>query len=861
MSEPERPFIVLPPPAQVTTAKRPKPRGGTAGPNKARQIERLTPQFAALQEALAEKRAALQANSSGIAPEQVLVLETNGPASEFYELVANTPGLEWLADEELRDLDPDGDFFDRNRPGKPLSARTYLVMTNQEALAQLLSVWEDWPKKRRLPEALRAWQEVFRKLRTIRRWDVQDRLEETGILERWREERASGFHGLYTVEIELWHRQPLERAAAVTRVRQCVEAERGRVVDACELEPIAYSALLATLPIDAVDRILAASRSVELVRHDDVRLFRPGGQGVGGTEDDRPPQNAPMSEPDVTTLRPPVIGLLDGLPLENHALLAQRLVVDDPDDFAQQYQAAQRQHGTAMASLILHGDLGNGEAPAPRKLYVHPVLQPHPANPFREAPPYDRIWVDVIHRAVRRALEADGGEGPAAPTVRVFNVSVGDGYQQFLRSMSALARLLDWLSSKYGVLFVVSAGNHDASPIIVETTEATGDGAERAVLRALHADQKNRRLLAPAETVNGLTIGAAHEDAAGPWQPQAVYEALLVRTPGIPSPISSLGRGYRRAVKPELLMPGGRCVFTHTPSSAEQTTRFEVSNRARLPPGQRVAAPSAMPGNDRGTTFTCGTSNAAALASRLAGRVHDVVEVLQTRAENATLARVPIALWVKALLVHTADWPGAAFDALAGALLNDSNRRTFKDQASAFLGYGVPRPDRAIGCTFECATLLGGGSIGAEETWIHRVPLPSGLHTFDGWRRLTITLAWFSPINPRHQQYRRAALAFLPPDRDKSPLRVTRDDADWRAVTRGTVQHEVLERASGAISVPTSDAWLEIPVACTGEAGGLEDRVPYALAVSLEVAAGVRVAIYDQILERIRPQIRPSARS
>lgn len=105
----------------------------------------------------------------------------------------------------------------------------------------------------------------------------------------------------------------------------------------------------------------------------------------------------------------------------------------------------------------------------------------------------------------------------------------------------------------------------------------------------------------------------------------------------------------------------------------------------------------------------------------------------------------------------------------------------------------------------------------------------------------------------------RAALSFAPPDKDKSPLRLTRDDVDWRAVTRGTVQHEVLERSSGAISLPTTEPWLEIPVMCAGEAGGLEERVPYALAVSIEVAPGVRVAIYDQIRERIRPQIRPPA--
>lgn len=856
MSDPERPFLVLLPPRQVTKLERPKPRGGAAGPNKARQVVRLSPQFAVLQAALAERRAALQADPAGVAPEQVLVFETNGPVSEFYGVVANTPGLAWLAAEELRDLDPDEDFFDRKKPTKPISARSYLVMTNEVALRQLLSVWDDWSNDRGLPEPLRAWQEVFRKLRTIRRWSVQDRLEETGILERWREQLAENTQYLEPFEIELWHRDPAERVSAIDRVRRLVEAERGRIVHRCELEPIAYCALLVDMPAPAVARILA-DRTVALVSCDDVRLFRPSGQGVRRVRDDRPVQNARPALPDSRSLAPPVVGLLDGLPLENHALLAQRLVVDDPDGFGERYEAVQRQHGTAMASLILHGDLAAGEPGASRKLFVHPIMTPHPASPLSEAPPTDRLWVDVIHRAVRRALEGEGGEAPTAPTVRVFNLSVGDGHQPFIRAMSALARLLDWLSWKHKVLFVVSAGNHFNRPISVEASPG-GDGMEQAVLKALHDDHRNRRLLAPAETVNGLTVGATHEDAAGPWSPSASHEGLIVSTLGLPSPISGLGRGYRRAVKPDLLAPGGRVVFTRAPDGDGTRTAFVVSDRLRLPPGQTVAAPSVMPGDLRGTTFTCGTSNSTALTTRLAARIHDIIEGLSGRPEGTGLTRVPISLWLKTLLVHTADWPVPAFGALAEALRTKENARTFADQVSAFLGYGVVRQDRAMGCAFERATLLGCGSIGADETWVHRIPLPGGLHTFDGWRRVTITLAWFSPTNPRHQQYRRAALAFVPPAEGKSPLRVSRDDADWRAVTRGTVQHEVLERSSGAIDLPSGEPWLEIPVVCSAEAGGLDDRVPYALAVTLEVAPGVRVAIYDQIRDRLRTPIKPT---
>ena len=68
---------------------------------------------------------------------------------------------------------------------------------------------------------------------------------------------------------------------------------------------------------------------------------------------------------DLTTGRPPepgpvrgapIVALLDGMPVQAHTLLADRLIIDDPDDLESRALVSQRVHGTAMASLILHGD-------------------------------------------------------------------------------------------------------------------------------------------------------------------------------------------------------------------------------------------------------------------------------------------------------------------------------------------------------------------------------------------------------------------------------------------------------------------------------------------------------------------------
>jgi hypothetical protein len=67
--------------------------------------------------------------------------------------------------------------------------------------------------------------------------------------------------------------------------------------------------------------------------------------------------------------------------------------------------------------------------------------------------------------------------------------------------------------------------------------------------------------------------------------------------------------------------------------------------------------------------------------------------------------------------------------------------------------------------------------------------------------------------------------------------------ADWHAVQRGTVQHEILEGEKAAAFIDGDN--LEIQVNCRADAGVLEDMVPYALATTLEVAEEINIDIYS----------------
>ena len=78
----------------------------------------------------------------------------------------------------------------------------------------------------------------------------------------------------------------------------------------------------------------------------------------------------------------------------------------------------------------------------------------------------------------------------------------------------------------------------------------------------------------------------------------------------------------------------------------------------------------------------------------------------------------------------------------------------------------------------------------------------------------------------------------------------------WRAVQRGTLQHELLEGERAGVFV--EDACLEIQVSCKAGAGTLEDKVPYALAMTLEVAEELDVDIYDEVRAAVHAvQVQP----
>lgn len=862
---PDRPLLILPSPAGPAGRRRKWGRAPRYGlPSRERQSKRLGPRFARLEKAIAARRAELRGNPEGVVPEEVLVLETVGGVGDFLTAVRHIKGMEWLGELEHEDIPPDDDFFPLDkagarREGEPLSSRLFLVFSDQRALSALRSLWKRWKADKKLPWGKRKWREVFAHLRDIRPWGVRDRLLETGVLEDWALRMEHG-EEYVPCEIELWFRKaPEARDKAQARVTRLIDEEDGRVLAGATISEIGYHALLAELPIRSAEAIRRQAHDhVHLVNCEQIQLFRACGQmATEPVEEVFTTKSRPDAGPG-PDLEVPVVAVFDGMPLQNHRLLSGRLIVDDPDDYESEYRAAERRHGTAMCSLILHGDLRAHDAPMRRRVYVRPVLRPDPqdwSDRRIERVPSHVLSVDLIHRAVRRLFESEGDEPPAAPSVRIINLSIGVLDRPFEGALSPLARLLDWLSWEYGVLFLVSAGNHLA-PITLEMGLERFEGLsaleyQAEVLAAIARDARHRRLLAPAEGVNVLTVASAHSDLTGDATPPRTRDPYA--TPGLPSPINAQGLGYRRAVKPDILAPGGRVAF-RDPIAGSDRVELQVYGGTRAP-GQEVAWPGPTEGRTSESCFTSGTSNAAALTTRAAAQLYELLETLRRDPGGEIIEQVPLAIWLKSLIVHSAAW-GETFDVIADVLRTPRNRRSFREYVARFNGYGLIAPERVAECTAHRVTALGGGSLRAEQAHVHRFPLPPSLSGVRGDRRLILTLAWHSPVNCKHQAWRKAELWFEPP---REPLAVNRQEVDWRAALRGTIQHEIL-KGDAASAFLDGDA-LEITVSCKESAGPLEDDVPYALAVTLEVADEVGVAIYEEVRVRIqaaRVQVGPS---
>ena len=833
-------------------------------PDRQKQIQRIGPVFQRLQDVMKRDPLILRRDPAGIAPERALVIEIAGSVDNLYEAIDRVEGLsilseqEWerAADEDFRVIDTRKDHEGEFRDDKPVGGLLYLAMPDLQALQQLISLWDRYQKGLPFNRGLTPWRNAFKQLRDIRAWGPQDRIPQE-MIDYLKAELANQPQNI-RLEVELWSYSSIERQSqAFERFQEAVRISGGEIIHHASIQEIAYEAALVDMPASELISLLHR-KEVELAICDDVMLIRPQSTISLPTKVSENVTSIRSVEPLFPEEGSPIVGLLDSVPVQGHRLLDDRLVLDDPENLNDLSVVSDRCHGTEMASLIIHGDRNLNELPLRRLIYFRPVLYA-PGDGRMERLQQDRLLIDTIYRAVLRMKIGDEEGEATAPDVFIINLSLGDKGRPFTGLISPWGRLLDYLADKFGILFIVSAGNILSDLRIPEFTgtmeweDITPEERERAILKALGQQRSQRTLLSPSEALNIITVGSWYEDAhTNTQRSHLVFPSYTEEGPNISS---AIGLGYRKVIKPDIFMPGGQGHHIVRTSSNEGLSIGVETSIGRFS-GLKTAAPDRAGRLDQ-EGYTSGTSAAAALATRAAHRLFDALVGEDNGMLLVDADPFYYGLVVKALLVHRARWS----DKL-GSLLNEiygpkgrGKHVEHRDNIARVLGYGRPIVEEAMSCANNRATLVGYGEITANElSHSFRVPLPSSLDRVTEPRYVTLTLAWFSPVNVRRQVYRRAKLEIRPDNfNDDGIHRIPLQPSD-KSVPRGTLSHVHYE---GNKAVPfVDDGNMIFQVFCRAQGGYLEQPIKYGLAVTIE--AGEHISVYQQIKDRLAPQVQTS---
>ena len=887
----ERPLLILP----------------TPGPKKRRKLsgwgfKAIKPTHRDLQaESIAKQiehiRKLFIVGDPGSDVERVLVMESTAKIDDLRSASEKIEGMEWLVeadrsldDGNLQNMQALQELYDDEAREKLTGYRLYLVSSNAQGAERLHRLWKKYQRGDDLDFGLSKFKELFECLINLRFWDMQDRLRDTGILKTWKQEEKNRWDdqdGSVPVrfEIELHFRdREADRERAIKMVADQLEGEGGRVGKEICMKDIRFHALKATLPSDSISQIISirpedweTSKSGDgfplIFSNQSIRYFRPIGQQLvlppSETETDEEitegelPQVDPLRGEELN--RPPVLALLDGAPLVGHKLLGSRIIINDPDEFEGEYEPSEQVHGTAMASLLCHGDIGERSIirSLHRPIYVRPIMKPGVTGfdgRRHEMIPGDCFQEDLVERAVREMFDGNTHGEMSATHVRVINLSIGNSDQEYLNQLSPWARLLDWLAFRHQVLFIVSAGNY-----FQDTIKLPGSDMPVAKRLREHIDeeQRLRRLLSPAEAVNVLTVGALHGDASSVAD-ESGDRIDLVGNSRAPAQYSRIGPGYMGSIKPDVFAHGGRLLYE---DFRKGNVTFDSMAHLARPPGVRVAYPvSEWSESLKNTAYDRGTSHAAAIVSHGAGRILEMLADL--RVENPDMQPDFDAVLTKALLVHSTSWNDAIkadYEQLPGSRDKHSQQR--RRYLSRYLGYGNIDIDRVLGCEGHRVTAIGCGRIRKDQSHHYELPfsdidLPGG-----DYMRLIVTLAWFTPVNPQHVGWRKAGLRFEFSKASNGILKRSARSYDWQQVKMGTVQHEVFENRRKR---RTRFDNMKVEVDCAERARSLDEDVPYGIAFTLEIAppeqAGDRsllqeADLYQQVKERLRQPVTPTVAS
>ncbi len=871
----ERPILRL----LESPADAPRKKGGRGGPRlptgpgRSGQEARLGHKMQRIGEALSggQPLVQLREDPSAMVPERTLAFEVGADIKDFVRR-ADEVGLEVLGAVELEEMDEFPEGFIPSGDNETITPTLYATIPTLEALQQLRTLWNTYCSGEEFEQGLTPWRNLFDLLIDVRVWGAQDRLPE-GVQAEIEAMLPPDDDEEVQLEIEIW---PTRGRDKRRKWREEVEAKvegelGGRIIDRSGIgeKDLIYEALLVGLTAGAVRDLLADPEAPKSIAHlEGIQFILPQTIAQSPSSDVQEIGESNLEEP-FNSDAPIRAALLDGTPVAAHPVLDGGIVIEDVHDLVRLSQVSDRAHATSMASLILRGDLLADGAPlVDSRIVSVPVLidyENHEGLKGTKSPP-DKLFVDVVHTALARLLL---GEDALAPQVFVVNLSVGIRNMQFAGRISGLARLIDWWSAEAGVLFVISAGNIVDDVLLEGMTltqfeKADTETKRLAAREAMRKEAYKRALLAPAEAINGLTVGAVSADLSPTTPPEVSgIERLETDEELVPALTSAQGLGLRRAIKPDVLACGGAHEMRLLSDSGNLRLKL-VKQGSRT--GLVVATPPIRGGTQSPSVRVRGTSAATALTTR--GILQAAYELVRDDGPYAgqELSREKFALLTRALAVNSASWSAEAksqYEDEMRLLGNPRLHQRGKEAVARRFGFGALDLERMSASPEFGATLVGLGSVRSERGRMFYLPLPESLSGEKIPRSMRVTVAWFTPVNPVRAHYRLASLEAVAvdyvdgADADRESdwgLSMKADGLGDDSVKKGSVWSRRLTWKN--VSMPTFDdgARLPIRVQCRDATsdGGLDQDAEISFAIAVTLETEVEMNIFNEISQKIK---------
>ena len=544
--------------------------------------------------------------------------------------------------------------------------------------------------------------------------------------------------------------------------------------------------------------------------------------------------------------------VLDSGVVAGHPLLRGVVVAEEDFDSGEDSPVDRNGHGTQVAGIVAYGDIARriqGNEWLPQVSLCSAKVLRNEIGPGGESNGA-AIFPDEkrVEDQLKQAIEYFHNEHRC----RVFNLSIGrsDAIYSGGRQLP-WAELLDELARKLDIVIVISAGNV-ADPDLPEAKKRSL--FHREVAKSLL--QPSHRLIDPATAALCVTVGSIAR-RGDPYMRELGPARLAGSAEGCPSPFTRCGPGVAKAVKSELVAPGGNFAVSDIAGSVRWIKNDPNLGEPTL--NHNFASQSPL-------RAVCGTSLASAQVTHIAARMEAVLRNQLNVAPSQNL--------IRALMASSACVP-------ENIEMNDSDSQS---DLLMTIGYGQPRVEFSWSSRNR-VVLLAEDIIEHRNFHVYSLVVPEDFIEESGKRSISVSLAYDPPTRMSRQDYIATSMwieifggltteqlieykskyegdQILPtvPDRNQLDFLPRRQQ-----ISTSTLQKRLWHSSQGTTfrnrRGPDGESTLHILVGCRQRFPNPlgEETQRYALVVTLEHES-LGIDVYQKVRNRVRTQARLTSR-